>query len=927
MDLGFEFGLSLPSGSSSAPGAPSAPSVIGLSATSVSEGVSPGAVVASIFSNGTAPVTLSKVSDPDNKFNVVGSSLTLAAGLDHGTATSHTVRIRAQNSEGFHEQTFVINVIDVVVAPTVLSLSTTELTEDALPGSIVATISSDGDAPVTIVEVTDPESKFLVNGGNLELAAAVSAPASHDIRIRASNGGGGVEQTFTINVVEASTNDDKITSLVIDPEGWKATMTVTNAVDGGTYSGLNNPSSPGLLLTVTSKSWDIAGVETTTQRSVFATSVIRQPYPNGTLLQETEVTSNLEVVLSLSERIYAGDTVTAVAAASLYTDNGTGGSSSANSGGAIATVTNGSTEAYRKPQAVWLELEDQEVKSAAWAPKLCVYHRHAQQGRPVRAIKFIASDGTNTVENTVSALTTSQYSASGLYANYFQPNWNLSSLTDGEFITVDAVIYPWVGDAFQLTVDGAAYPSPNISTLRAICNIGGTMYNKVYAYVDGTGAGSPAANTDEATAKANPFASFAAAATAAKAVNLAENGWNNLSGVDLVLSSGTTYSDRLSGMGGALDKLPCTMRGEDATAVLTDGTSSASGSTIPPNLHVRDINIRKERNFIMFRGDNTGNGYLAFENCACSFANGEGSYEALTYQYGRGAVINCTGPYIGLCGQFGTTQGGMLFAGNAFGGNQPYNMVACNAAQIATNNHQLGQADGSVFAWNTVSRSGNNGNAIQFQGDAFGDQGVAVIGNVVEIHTLVGSQTAFLVFGDGDTTTVENLCESMNTIVGQRTNFLYNDIGTVSIPKDGVSKLSYHWQFNQKGDYDIDQPIVGNWASRHGVDTKVTAIRDSAGNDNYSYQSWLGEQLGDDKSANAEGPFRHVFNPFQTVNPDWVNDQSSNTGGPGGGDYTPGASNTLPKIPAGQTEFAVDQKGRAIPLDGTAVVGALQQVV
>ncbi len=585
------------------------------------------------------------------------------------------------------------------------------------------------------------------------------------------------------------------------------------------------------------------------------------------------------------------------------------------------------TEAYRKPQAVWLELEDQEAKSAAWAPKLCVYHRHAQQGRPVRAVKFIASDGTNTVESTVSALTTSQYSASGLYANYFQPGWNLSSLTDGEFITVDAVIYPWVGDAFQLTVDGAAYPSPNISTLRAICNIGDTMYHKVYAYVDGTGVGSPAANTDEATAKANPFASFAAAATAAKAVNLAENGWNNLSGVDLVLSSGTTYSDRLSGMGGALDKLPCTMRGEDATAVLTDGTSSASGSTIPPILHVRDINIRKERNFIMFRGDNTGNGYLAFENCACSFANGEGSYEALTYQYGRGAVINCTGPYIGLCGQFGTTQGGMLFAGNAFGGNQPYNMVACNAAQIATNNHQLGQADGSLFAWNTVSRSGNNGNAIQFQGDEYGDQGVAVIGNVVEIHTLVGSQTAFLVFGDGDTTTVKNLCESMNTIVGQRTNFLYNDIGTVSIPKDGVSKLSYHWQFNQKGDYDIDQPLVGNWANRHGVDTKVTGIRDSAGNDNYSYQSWLGEQLGDEKSANTEGPVGHVFDPFQAVNPDWVNDQSSSVSGSGGGDYTPGASNTLPTIPAGQTEFAVDQKGRAIPLDGTAVVGALQQVV
>ncbi|MBG6158274.1 hypothetical protein IWQ52_004249 [Labrenzia sp. EL_159] len=725
--------------------------------------------------------------------------------------------------------------------------------------------------------------------------------------------------------------DDLISALTVDPEGWKATMTVTNAVDGGTYSGLNNPSSPGLLLTVTSKSWDNAGVETTLQRPVFATSVIRQPHPNGTLLQETEVTSNLEAVLSLSARIYAGDTVTAVAADSLYTDNGSGGSASANSGGAIATVTNGSTEAYRKPQAVWLELEDQEVKSTAWAPKLCVYHRHAQQGRPVRAVKFIASDGTNTVESTVSALTTSQYSASGLYANYFQPNWDLSSLTDGEFITVDAVIYPWVGDAFQLTVDGAVYPSPNISTLRAICNIGGTMYNKVYVYVDGTGAGSPQASTAEATARANPFATMQAAASAARTLNNTENGWNNLSGVDVVISTGTTYTPEIAGLGGTLDKLPMILRGEDNTAVLGESTGANPGS-MAPRAHVRGLRIvRSVGNNIVFRGDNNVSSLLAFENCDFSMTGATSSaYEAFCYQYGRGQVINCTGPYVGACGQLGSTQGGgMLFAGNSFGGYQPYNVVACsNVDRINVTNQQLGTPDGMVYAWNVISRSGNSGNAVQFEGDALGDQGAAIIGNVVEIHTLVGSQTAFLVFGDGDQTTVTNLNEAMNTIVGQRTNFMYNDVGTVTIPKDGVSKLSYHWQFNCKADYDISQAaLVGNWAIRHGVDTKVQAIRDSAGNDNYSYQSWLGEKLGDDKSANTEGPAGHVFNPLQAFDPDFVNDQSSNVSGPGGGDYTPGASNTLPTIPAGQTEFAVDQKGRAIPANGTAVVGALQPVV
>lgn len=727
----------------------------------------------------------------------------------------------------------------------------------------------------------------------------------------------------------APANDDKITSLVIDPEGWKATMTVTGVVDGGTYSGLNNPSSPGLLLTVTSKSWDNSGFETTVQRSVFATSVIRRPHPSGTLLQETEVTSNLEVVLSLSERIYAGDTVTAVAAASLYTDNGTGGSSSANSGGAIATVTNGSTEAYRKPQAVWLELEDQEVKSAAWAPKLCVYHRHAQQGRPVRAVKFIASDGTNTIESAVvTALTSSQYSASGLYANYFQPSWDLTSLTDGEYITVDAVINPWVGDAFQLSVGGDAYPSPNISTLRAVCNIGGTMYNKVYVYVDGIGAGSPQASTTEATAKANPFGTLAAAATAAQAVNLSENGWNNMSGVDLVISSGASVNDKISGMGGAMDKLPCAIRGEDATAELHSPASSASGGSSPQILHVRDLTVRKVSNVITFRGANSVNSLMAFENCNFILEAGQSAYEAFCYQYGRGQVVNCTGDYIGMCGQFGsTTGGGVLFAGNSFGANMPYNMVACRADVIAVLNQQLGLVNGAVYAWNVVSRAGNSGNPINFSG-ALGDMGCAVIGNIVEVHSTVGVQTAFLAWGDGSTETVHNLTESMNTIMGQRTNFCYNDVGVETILKDGVSRLSYHWQFNCKSDYDIsNSALIGNWATRHGVDTKAQAIRDSAGADNYSYSSWLGEQLGDDKSANIGGPKSHVFNPLQAFDAAFVNDQSSNVSGPGGGDYTPGASNTLPTIPAGQTEFAVDQLGRTIPTDGTAVVGALQRAI
>ncbi|MBG6172682.1 hypothetical protein IWQ55_000291 [Labrenzia sp. EL_208] len=904
---------------------PAAPSVINVSSGSILETAPVGTLIGYVGGDGFPLPTYTEVTDLDGKIEVVGNELRTTATFDYGVKTSHPFRLRAENSEGPHEQDFTLNVINVVAKPNTISLSTEEFEETALAGSIIATMSSDGEDPVSFSEVNDPSGLFTVDGTNLRLATAASGPGTHSLTLRATNAGGSVDQPFTITVTEASANDDKITSLVIDPEGWKATMTVTGAVDGGTFSGLNNPSTPGLQLTVTSKSWDDAGVETTVQRSVFATSVVRQPYPNGPLLQETEVTSDLEVVLSLSARIYAGDTVTAAAAASLHTDNGTGGSSSANSGGAIATVTNGSTEAYRKPQAVWLELEDQEVNSAAWAPKLCVYHRHAQQGRPVRAVKFIASDGTNTVESTITALSTSQYSASGLYANYFQPSWDLSSLTDGEYITVDAIIYPWVGDAFQISADGYAYPSQNISTLRAICNIGGTMYNKVYAYVDGVGAGGGIASTDPVAARANPCASIYLAGIRAKNENQTQNGWFNCSGVDIVLMSGVTVSDKISGVDDALDKLPVIIRGEDKTAVLQSPSSSASAKSLPERGHFKNMTIEKVSHVIMFRGQETKANLLTFEDCDFVLADGQSAYAALCYKYGRGQAVNCTGDWIGqLSFQSAFEHGCMLAAGNSYTSFIPYNQVSCKGTQaINASNYQLGQNDGAVFAWNEISRAGNSGNLIQLE-SAMGPMGCAIIGNVLETHTLVGSQTCFLAWGDNNTQTVHNFTEAMNTIMGQRTNFIYNDAGTVSIFKDGVSKLSLHWQFNIKSDYDISQPLIGNWAARHGVDTKVQAILDSAGVDHYGYSSWLGDPLGDTRDDN-EGPAGHVFHPINPVVTDFANDQSSTGGGAGGGDYTPGASNTLPTIPAGQTEFAVDLQGRAIPTDGTALVGALQR--
>lgn len=98
----------------------SAPTDIALSATSIAESASIGAVVATI--SGTDPqggtLTFSKVADPDSKFTVTGTQLLLAAALDFETKTSHSVTIRATETGGLtYDETFTITVTDVDEAP------------------------------------------------------------------------------------------------------------------------------------------------------------------------------------------------------------------------------------------------------------------------------------------------------------------------------------------------------------------------------------------------------------------------------------------------------------------------------------------------------------------------------------------------------------------------------------------------------------------------------------------------------------------------------------------------------------------------------------------------------------------------------------------------------------------------------------------
>jgi hypothetical protein len=267
------------------------------------------------------------------------------------------------------------------------------------------------------------------------------------------------------------------------------------------------------------------------------------------------------------------------------------------------------------------------------------------------------------------------------------------------------------------------------------------------------------------------------------------------------------------------------------------------------------------------------------------------------------------------------TRRKLIGIGNSFS-------VAAGAHQIASigSHHpysfetSFGHNIGPCTAFNYMPASGASSRAVNVDGAPnIGSRGMAVVGNVLEAY---GTQSAPLMFilGDNTTSTAVNLIEAMNTIAGQRSNLAYNDAGTVAVAKDLVSKHSIHEAWNSKSDYfSTNGNLIGNWPLRHGVDGGYRLIigGDSGADTTPDPTAWLGEGLGDGKT---EMPVGDVVG----ASADFINDQSNSGGDAGGGDYSLGGSTNAPTIPAGETMFAVDLFGTAIPTDGSAFAGAVQ---
>ena len=224
---------------------------------------------------------------------------------------------------------------------------------------------------------------------------------------------------------------------------------------------------------------------------------------------------------------------------------------------------------------------------------------------------------------------------------------------------------------------------------------------------------------------------------------------------------------------------------------------------------------------------------------------------------------------------------------------------------------------GDFLGWNHMGQGTNAERCLNVL-RAIDDRGIAVVGNVFE-HFGGTTGPVYSISADGVTEPAANVNIMCNTVLGSRTNLLYQDTGSVAVPKWGRCRFNVDWLWNSKDDSFLPQDggRTGNWGFQYRAGFWGNAALEGSNNstDFAPGDSWLGEVGALDDVAGS---------PAAPVAVAWTDDRSFGGAGGGGGDYRPASGHALPFIAAGWAPYAVDQKGTAIADNGTAVAGALQ---
>ncbi len=748
-------------------------------------------------------------------------------------------------------------------------------------------------------------------------------------------------------------------TVAVRADGYTAELSFANLAPGGTYA-LTPDTTPKVLMTVTSPGFDDAGAATTLTREIVGTVALRQPHPNHTSATETTISGGVRITIALSDRVHAGDTITQCGLlAGAYTSASVA-SPSATLTATGGTATNASTLPFPKAIANWLAFPRERAVSGATHHEieLLAFHRFARNGRQVACVEFIATDEhANTVSVKTSAMVQSTRVTTGNPIAVYRGSIPLATLTQGDHVTVRTKVHPFVGNGAAVldsdpSADGAPATVPSGFANHIFLNDKTGAYGTAYAYVSPTGSDATGvASGVAATSAANPFLTIYAAAVAVKARNNAVHAHNDLGGGVVRLTAGS-----YAGFGAtSLNALGAGRTWFTIEAAPGEGVASV---TLEPGTRKNPGNWVKFRNLAFTPNaashtvldavdDGAVDGppvlYGAYEGLRIHGTSGPGN-APIIYRVGLRHFIGCEMKDLGrsLNATFGanrehtpllagctlsyTTQvatGGLATptwtsVGNILSKGFYFTDPATTAG-TGPGTTRVVAPKGGILAFNSAHGSVTT-HTFGFKQPIVTGGGLAIVQNVFELITNTSSP-CFSVAADGGVMAMDNVVVQHLSVVGARTNYLYNDVGTVAVPKNGTFAFSILNQYNCKTDT-FDKPgegpngaRIGNWEPHHGVGQAGNVHQNPAANGPVAPYtgptSWNGMYLG--RSVKVAGTAGYLSDLSLT---------GANTGG---GNYRIGAaSDARNRVPAGLATLPFDLDGVARRNDGTGAAGGYE---
>jgi hypothetical protein len=631
-----------------------------------------------------------------------------------------------------------------------------------------------------------------------------------------------------------------ILSVEIGDEGWFADITIKDLSSGGIYAerlglGTNNDpasGSPLIVFNVTSKGFDDSGDPTTIQRTVYGVCPVAKQYPNHAENQETEAGGNVTVRIALSDYIYSKDKtgagnsgvdVTASIGAGFYSQGGT-----PNNARASIVVSNNSDAEFQPAIPKWSWPGYQRV-TGAFKLRAVAFHRHGQQRRPVRAVRFTVTDGVTTQHLfSTTPIIDSDMAADQVPVIEYTAEFDAADFAQGP-LTANFTVYPWVGDNAFHSADGPDQPTPNPTAMTLVNDKAGT-YGVTMAKVDPVSGNNATALAYDSGSydfdTANAFETIAAAARAIRDFNNANNSRDNTGGgiIELVAGSYSWMGATISGGYGGTPDTWLTVRAGPGVARDDVLITGISGDRNPGNrLKIEGVKITSTtaQTFHLV-------GQVWAHNCEfdCnnnSLVTGSGIW------YVTHSLIKMLA--LSMRPTSSVNRPCAIIRGNEFNGQSGQIVVYCcignrRSAKTSTG-HTFNDSTtaamkptGLIWAFNEIwgYRVDVPSNVQGWGTSDNQTDGIAIVQNILE-NTTDGVSGLGDIVNDGGGNQVDNVIVWNNLFVGQRVQVGYDSTGTEKKHRRYWSiKNNYFDARGHKSDVFDEKPDpVGNWPVMYQV--------------------------------------------------------------------------------------------------------------